>query len=82
MTAQKKKFLVRAIANMEKYSRVVLAATAVDAEKFVLQNTDKSTVIYSVNEVTDVEPEVAENPAPANQAVSVVPWFGGYNGIN
>ena len=76
MTApEKKKFLVRGVLNSEsgatKFSKVVRAHSAQDAEEFIRRNIQEAAVIYSVNPVTDVESEEAPSSA-------MVPWFGGY----
>ena len=76
MTAEKKKFLVRGVdfngQNVAKFSRVVKAHSASDAKEFTRQKSDPNVVIYSVNEVTDVD---FQDPQPSS---ALVPWFGGY----
>ena len=76
MTAQKKKFLVRGVDfnghGVQKFSRVVKAHSAADAKEFIRQKMDPNAVIYSVNEVTDVDPQDVQSSS------AVVPWFGGY----
>ena len=76
MPAEKRNFLVRGVSNEGKFSRVVLAHSAADAEEFTRQNIGDIALIYSVNPLSDAE-EV-EAAVEKSAETPAVPWFGGY----
>ena len=96
MTGEKRKFLVRGVLNSDsgatKFSKVVKAHSGQEAEEYVRRNIQESAIIYSVNPMIDVEyqeaPVADKKPAIATVAGgpaannNVLPWFGGWKGLN